>query len=76
MDRIFLLEVYLVLIDTLSDDCSGAFTLRMCTYFASFFTDQDGQQRRVVYQNPFAFDLALLFITSIGSLEKQKEREF
>ena len=25
-----------------------------------------GQQKRVVYQKPFAYDLALLFITSIG----------
>ena len=40
MDRIFLLEVYLVLIDTLCDDCSGTFTFKMRSSFASLILYQ------------------------------------
>ena len=42
----------------------------MRSYFVSFFTDQMcHQQQRVVYQNPFAYDLTLLFIMLIVEID-------
>ena len=41
----------------------------MRSYLASFFTDQNlPPATKFVYQNLFAYDLALLFITSITAL--------
>ena len=54
------------------DDCSGTFTFRMGrmrSYFIAFFIDQDvPPDPKIVYQNPFAYDKALLFILSIQNL--------
>ena len=50
------------------DDCSGTFTFRMGrmrSYFIAFFIDQDvPPDPKIVYQNPFAYDKALLFLLS------------
>ena len=58
-------------IDILCDDYSGTCTFQMRSYIYHFsLTKMHRQGRRVMYQKPNAYDLALLFISSIENIEK------
>ena len=54
-------------IDILCEDCSGTFTFRMRSSFASLILCQVPHkfESKFMYQNPFVYDKAMLFITSI-----------
>ena len=59
MTLLLLTHFVMIVLVQLPSECA-----RILYHFS--LTKMYRQRRRVVYQNPFAYDLTLLFITSIG----------